>query len=990
MSEQRKIRVGIAAALSVCRGATLGATALGVSILGGSILGGAAIAAEPETTAPPSSLEEIVVTGTSIRGVAPVGANLITVDRAAIESSGAQTLQEIMKSVPAVTGFGTVAQGAFGSADGAGTFAPTIHGLGASASNGTLVLIDGHRLPLTGINHTLADPNVISPLAIERVEVLPDGASSTYGSDAVAGVLNFITRRNFQGFDTSLQAGYADGYDTRSAGFIWGDRWENGGLMFTYNYSDRSNLLRGDRPYTLTDQRAKGGGNFSGTTCSPAAVSPIAGQPFAGQVFAYPYAAGATSVLCDYTGSIDLIPSDVRHSALVKLDRNITDNLRFTTDLVYSKETNEQVVARGSVTTRAFGAGSTAAAGQINPFFTGPTGVNTEEVRFAADDLFGPGAVQKGGAESAFATSTLEYQIGGDWRGVLGATFGKDDSSLRSDGTLCTSCANLALNGTTNATGSTTQPSVPGTTTAVVALPLTAANALDVWSPAASNRTSAAVRAQLLDNTSISLAHQTLRDLTLKFDGSLFHMPGGAVRAAIGAEYIEYAMNQEITRPRNTGPASSNSTTTFLKYDRDVKSGFVEVLVPLVGADNGIPLVRKLDLNASGRYDEYSDFGSTRNPRFAITWGVLDGLTVRGNIARSFVAPALTSRGNALGVTGESNYGNFGFANTVVPATFPGIAQLQALGLAGCTAGSPTCTIGSGSVTGFQINGGNKDLKPEIGKTYSFGVDIAPAALPGLRASATYWHAKYEGGITAPQPAFAIAATGLNSLLTIYPNGATAAEIAAATAGLPQNAPLPATTYFIYSFRQRNAFDLTAAGVDADISYSFDTGIGKFDAGVSVSRKTNMDQRFGSDGVEFSVLNSVGLNTTFPSNKMAGRANIGWAFEGWTASAFLNYSGAYTNWGNTAATGNPAWNIVRQNGLYPVGGGQPVDSFSTVDLQLGYKFTSEGWLSGTRLTLEAINVFDKDPPFFNAAVGYDTFNANPLGRIVTLGLSKKW
>ena len=102
-------------------------------------------------------------------------------------------------------------------------YTPTIHGLGASASNGTLILIDGHRVPLSGINHTLADPTVIAPLAIERVEILPDGASSVYGSDAVAGVLNFITRKNYDGFEGNLQTAFgADGYSTTSAGVVGG------------------------------------------------------------------------------------------------------------------------------------------------------------------------------------------------------------------------------------------------------------------------------------------------------------------------------------------------------------------------------------------------------------------------------------------------------------------------------------------------------------------------------------------------------------------------------------------------------------------------------------------------------------------------------------------------------------------------------------------------------------------------------------------------
>src|SRR4030095_11378451 len=131
-------------------------------------------------------------------------------------------------------------------------------------------------------------------------------------------------------------------------------------------------------------------------------------------------------------------------------------------------------------------------AGQINPFFAGPAGVNSETVRFQADEMFGPGAQFIGGAESLFGTFTLDYDIGADWRAVFGATIGQDDSRQKREGALCASCALLALNGTTNSAANITTPSVPGTTTAVLTLPLTTENSLDAWTPAASNRTSAA------------------------------------------------------------------------------------------------------------------------------------------------------------------------------------------------------------------------------------------------------------------------------------------------------------------------------------------------------------------------------------------------------------------------------------------------------------------------------------------------------------------
>jgi iron complex outermembrane receptor protein len=955
---------------------------------------GARAADEPPAPAADDKLQEVVVTGTSIRGAAPVGSNLITVGRDEIEASGAQTLQQVLRSVPAVTGFGNSGQAGFGSADGAGTFAPTIHGLGASASNGTLVLVDGHRLPLSGINHTLADPNVIAPLAIERVEVLPDGASSVYGSDAVAGVLNFITRRRYDGLEGTAQAAFGDGYDTRSASFIYGTSGDVGSVLFTYAYQQRSALSNSDRPFTAADHRVQGGGNFANFNCAPASVSPAAGQPGAGLIFAAPYNGtgivnNANNSFCDFSGVADLLPDDTRHNVLVKLEREVGDGINLSSDLVYSKETNVGQIVRGSVTANVWGPGSTPAggAGQINPFFQGPAGVNVETVRFQADQLFGPGAHQNGGAESIFGTFGLDAPIKGTWRVALGATIGQDDSRLRRDGALCVSCALLALNGTTNTGGNTTAPSVPGTTTAVTTLPLTTANALDVWSPASSNQTTAALRSQLLDSTQLQIANQAIRDFNVKFDGSLFSLPGGDVRAAVGAEYIRYRMREELTRERGTGPASTNSFTTFIDLGRNVKSGFVEILVPIVGGDMGMPGLRSLDINLSGRYDDYSDFGNTTNPKYAFTWGITDGLKLRANYARSFTAPALTSRGNEFGVTAESSFGGLTGAtasgvnaNLSIPNTYPG-----AIGLPGCTAATPTCLINTASVQGMFLAGGNKDLTAQKGKTYSVGVDFAPEAVSGLRMSATWWHAKYIGAITAPQAAFAIGSPNLNSLLQLFPGGASPAQIAAAAGVLPQTSPLPATVYFIYSFQQRNAFNLDASGVDADFAYRFDTGVGNFNLGLSASRKLKMDESFGTGGESFSVLNTIGINTTFPSTKMQGRASFGWNRGGMAADLFVNYIGDYLNW-----NGSAPFAVVRNAAFSPVGGGQPVDSYTTLDIHAAYSFQSEGWLSGTQIFVDGNNVLDEEPPFVNAVAGYDPFNANPIGRVVTVGFNKKW
>ncbi|HEV7136808.1 MAG TPA: TonB-dependent receptor plug domain-containing protein, partial [Steroidobacteraceae bacterium] len=315
-----------------------------------------------------AQLQEVVVTGTMIRNAAPVGASLVTVGRAAIAETGAQTMQQILASVPSVTGFGSPGQGSQGSFDPSGTFAPTIHGLGASASNGTLILIDGHRMPLSGVNHTLADPNIVAPLMVERIEVLPDGASSTYGSDAVAGVINIITRKNFKGLEASAQYGFADGYNTQNGGLLWGDSFGSTSVMASYNYERRSSLSGSQRSWTAANHTAQGGGNFNSFNCFPASVK--AGSSF----YLYPYTSGpSTNAPCDSSPVADLLPAESRSDLMVKISHATGGRFSMDGDFVYSNESNRAQIARGGITATAYGPGSTppGGAGQINPYFQG-------------------------------------------------------------------------------------------------------------------------------------------------------------------------------------------------------------------------------------------------------------------------------------------------------------------------------------------------------------------------------------------------------------------------------------------------------------------------------------------------------------------------------------------------------------------------------------------------------------------------------------------
>jgi iron complex outermembrane recepter protein len=931
-------------------------------------------------------LEEVVVTGSSIKGVAPVGSNLVTVGRKQIEETGAQTVQQILKTVPSIVGLQSAGQGSYGSFDGAGTNAPTIHGLGASASNSTLILLNGHRLPVSGINHVLADPNIVAPLALERVEVLADGASSVYGSDAVAGVVNFITRRNVEGVEVSVQKGFADNYGTLNAGLLGGTSWDGGSLLFSYNFSDRDNLAASDRSYARADQRARGGRNFLTNRCGPASIT------VAGSTYYTPYAAaGAVAGNCDPALYADLLPSEQRHNVFVTARQQVGERLTVTGDFIYSQRTNVTTIPRGNASATMFGPGAANAA-QVNPFFRLPTGVapttTSIAVNFSGDALLGPGARLEGTADTVYGRLDGELQLAGSWSMNAGYLVGLDEAKQKNFGQLCGSCFNLAINGTTNGGGNTTAASIPGTTTAVLNTPLTTSNALDPFG----SGTSAAVLARLTDSLQVQVGDQTINNFYFKFAGDLFNAPGGAAKLALGGEYIDYKLVQDIARPNNTGPASTGSAALNIRYNRDVKSVYAELYVPIVGEAQGIPGIRNLDLNVSGRVDDYSDFGSTSNPKIALNWVPFTGMKLRGNYAEAFVAPALTSRGaNQFGLTGESGFSGVtgsalpGGSPLIVTANFP-----SAIGMPGCPTGSTTCSLAN--VTGLLLTGGNGGLKPQTGKSWSVGADFTPEFLPGFSFSVTHWNNKLRGGITAPQASLALGATDLSYLIQFYPTGATAAQIAAAGAGLPQTGALNANTYFIYNFQQRNVLNLNVSGFDFSAAYRLGTDLGDFSISAAYTHKNKFDQFFGANGVAFSVLGTAGFNTTFPSVKNEGRLNVGFTRDAFSANAFLNYLGKYTNWSGSVATP-----ITRVNGL-PTGGGDSVASFTTLDLNLSYKFEDMGFARELQLFLDGTNVLGRKPPQYNTfgvggvtgSAGFDGINASPLGRIVTLGVRAKF
>ncbi len=1079
----------------------------------------ASCAALSATTAQAQN-ENVVVTGTTIRGQQPVGANVIAVDRAAIEATGALTTAQLLVTIPQLNNFGSAAQGGENSADGSGTQAPTIHSLGNSASNATLILIDGHRLPLTGTSHSLADPSIIPPAAIASVEVLPDGASAIYGSDAVAGVINFHTRRDYSGWETSMQYGMADSYNTFTASQMFGHSWDDGGVVAVYNYSNRSNLMNRERDYITARQDLRrgaadpslfigvpdastygatlqtvapngqavpypsDGGNFQDLTSCPVATISV-NTSSSGSVYAYPYSGsaiprrtspsgGPSTGICDTLDYESALPSEVRNQGLISIYQALNDSLVLNVDAIYSSRLGSSRSARGGLSNTkvfnpngggntAFGsAGSAEALAFTNPFYVGvpgaATNANAEYVSLDFTELLasqGLGyASSKTGATTAMATAGLDYDIGGDWLISLGGTVGTDFSFSRNVGGLNSSEARLALNGTVSNTGAkVTSPSGSNiadpyglNTTVSVTRALTTANALDVWNPVGSNQTSAAVLRSLVDSYSESTGRYGFQNLTLHADGPLLDLFGaGDIKAAVGGEYIHYTQDQTQVRNNNAGPNSTTARTLDQDQKRTVYAAYVEIVVPVVSADMGIPLVRNLVFDFAGRYDEYSDAGDTMNPKIAVNWDIVDGLRASASFGTSFTAPALDSSAPTTNVA----VGNRGAANGLVVLfndTRPfnngaGIAGTWVSNAVACAAAGSTPVEDAAGTTNAPVGGGDYptaigcknvvsggtgsqglrigasavpgELKPQLGQSYSANLVFDNFGkfwdvLEGLSAQFTYYQAKFSGAVTNIGIVTTNSNYGLPELVTFGPaNGCVglASMCGSGQANEPGWSPtstfiqdfignnpvsnaLPTRIYSIQDFKQKNAYNLWQNGIDFKIDYRYATEtMGDFTFSVSGNQILRADQQNGVNASLFEAKN--GRNGgRFLNVELTGRLSVNWHMEPYTVGLSFNYRHPYNQSNVTVFP----YNYPGPNRLADYA---HVAALETLDLNLGYNLPDE-WLSGTRATLTVRNVLDTDPPYIN---GEDAFHGpggnapatgNVIGRLISIGITKTW
>lgn len=857
---------------------------------------------------------DILVTGTRIRGAVPAGARVITVDRETIDRSGYATTQQVLQTLPqnfgggpneGTLGFSTRNNSTVNVALGSSV---NLRGLGTTS---TLTLIDGRRVALGGISGTYVDLSMIPASAIDRIEVLADGASALYGSDAVAGVVNVKMRNAYRGFETRFRYGFADGFDELQASQLAGFGWAGGGFTVGYEFYRRGNLAAADRAYVTEDLRPFGGPDYRGTFANPGTI--IAAD---GNIFGIPRGQDGTGLTAaqllagqpnrgDGKANTDVLPFTRRHAVFGSVTQDISDWLRFRAQGFFaSRRSTSRIIPDnyGNVVVPV-----------SNPFYVDPIGTGQPvRVNYAFERDLGPETI-KASVKSWSVVGGLEAEFG-RWSADLSGTYAIQLERERTENIPNYHYLGLALADTDPATaynlfgdGSFTNPATIERVRGFFAVD----GQSRVWS------------------------------MTGKLEGPLFRLAGNnEARLALGGEYRRehYAAGSTdfgfTAQPLDSGSAG-------FPLGRSVAAAFAELSLPIVGPDNSVPGIERLDVSLAGRIEHYSDFGTTANPKVGLTWKPGGGVSLRGSYGTSFRAPSFIDIRSGRGTS------------QFVPMTLA----------------DPTAP--SGSSVALVLFGARPDTGPEKARTWTVGADFTPNAVPGLRMALTYFDIAYRDRI-------ANVGTEYQSFLSnraVYGELLDDSPSAAAIAAYYQDQnfinPFGISAdrvQVIADARTRNLSTVKLRGLDFDLGYSFARGKTEIATGVSGSYLFGVKQRVTSRAPIVDVVSTFGNPVDV---RLRGRLTA--ARGPWSAAAFVNYTNHYLN------------DVVAPN--------ERVSSWTTMDVQLAYQF--DQLLPGVKLALNISNLFDRAPPYVHnrtllSASGFDPENASPVGRLVALQLVKSW
>ena len=701
--------------------------------------------AQDSATAPAAkgqSLETIVVTGSNIRRVdIETASPVVTIDRAQIQASGKVNLGDLVEQLPSMAGAAMNPQNNNGGTGAAGV---SLRGLG---SNRTLLLLNGHRIPFQ-----LQDLNIIPLSAVERIEVLNDGASAVYGSDAIAGVVNIITRSNYQGAEFGADYGISDKDDGERRAFhlLFGQSSDKGNVLFGVQYDKQNPVAASNRKVSANAQylyntgvnthagssRTPGGRFFlpgtnpliqqlgcpvdpksgvSSVTLSGGSLPSLNRPPIASDFRCYKSSTDGFNF--QQVGNYDLIPNE-RTGMFALGNYKLTDNVEAYAELLYHK-----MVAHQRLAPLPFDLAQDGIIIPANQYYN-PFGV-TFGLGSTSDLLLRMSSLGDRGLKISNTTELANTGL----KGAIGDTSWNWDAHF-SYGKLTTEQQNLNYLNFNVLAPELTCTTAPGAGNCTP---------IDIFNQSDPNTLT------LLNQAKASPYLNTLyqmKEFGASANGSLFSLPAGDVQAAAGVTYRKefvggdvdpliqntYTITDGVGSFTCPGPQSICSASANGGYN--VKEAYAELLIPIL---KDVPFAHSLNLDLGDRYSKYSNFGSTNNWKVAIEYRPIEDLLLRATVSKVFRAPTPT---NLYG-------GPIGDSPTATDpcAGVSGVSSnkaCQGFNVPGQTTAQLTA-YEMGSVFAATHGLSTTKLQPEFGKSFDYGFVYDPEWISGLSINADYY-----------------------------------------------------------------------------------------------------------------------------------------------------------------------------------------------------------------------------------------------------------
>jgi iron complex outermembrane recepter protein len=882
--------------------------------------------------------EEVIVTGTSIqRADAKTALPVQVLKREDIARTGATSVEELFRQISAADSAGNTgaAQGSGAVTGGLSTI--SLRGL---TSARTLVLINGRRSPVYGGAAGLAggssvDISAIPVAAIERVEILKDGASAIYGSDAIAGVVNFILREDYQGAEIDAHAGTPTRgggatEETVSAFGGLGDlKTDRYNVTLGLNFAHVNALMGASRPFATRYNPAYGN-DVTSSFAFPANVA-IPGKgggtrnpntPNCGPDSLYDTNFPAQ---CRFDNSSfnSLDPEQRKLGVNFSGSLQVTDDARFYSEASFSQvktvttvqpvplaylnpllPADPYVAYLNNLLATRYPTYHNPAVPGTGAFLLPPTspyyptafatanGVNGQPLNVIYRDFANGPRLTEDTANTTRVVGGFKGTAAG-WNFDTSLLYGevRVGDNLESGYPLFSKIMPLLDGGTINPFGPTTDPAA-----------LAAAQSTEFIGQDFSTRTS-------------------ITSLAASGNRELLTLPGGPLMAALGAEYRRETFAYDPVAALQIGDIAGQGGNELPESAaRNVESGFLEINAPLVAG---------FEANAAVRYDNYQRSGDTVNPKGSLRWQPYSWVILRGSVGTGFRAPSLTDlyAPQVRGVTGN------GTRDPIQCAVFD--------------ANNPSCSFQFTTITG-----GNPNLTPEKSRTFTLGTVLEPVHNLSIDLDSFWIYLRNQ-----------IVDGGLN-YATILQNAQTATQFASLITRDP-------TTGQIVAISQTNAnlFRSIVSGLDMDLKYGFQTGdVGRLTLLGNGTYFYKYDAQ-NADGSWSGQLDR-GLNVVSVGgiiSRFRYNATALYELDSWSASVTQNFQKGYLDVASSITK------VPRR-----------VSPYDTIDTQVSYL-----GLKSFKLTLGAINLFDKAPPYANYAAstnnfigGYDISYGDPRGRFV--------